>query len=67
MLPIIARDLKPDEVKALLKETFEDGQPEGKDKVHITISGGEQLTLKANVQGKAVRLFIALTKLKNNK
>jgi hypothetical protein len=54
----VAKDLKPDEVKALLKDAFGDGGAAGKDTVTITIAGGDQLTAKAKVRGKGVRLLV---------
>jgi hypothetical protein len=58
LLPFVAKDLKPDEVKALLKDAFGDGGAAGKDTVTITIAGGDQLTAKAKVRGKGVRLLV---------
>ena len=55
LVPLVARDLKPDEVKAILKDAFPDGAA-GNDTVSITLTGGDQLTLKGKLKGKAVRL-----------
>lgn len=57
LLPIIAKNLKPDEVKALMKDVFGEGAASGKDTVSVTITGGKELTLKAKVKGKGVRLL----------
>ena len=57
LLPLVAKDLKPDEVKALLKDAFGDGGSMGKDTVTVTITGGKQLTAKAKVKGKGIRLL----------
>jgi hypothetical protein len=63
LLPLVARDLKPDEVKALLKDAFGDS-PAGKDTVTVTITGGEQLTAKAKIKGKAVKLLLGVAGVK---
>jgi hypothetical protein len=67
MLPLLAKklNLKPDEVKAILADAFGDGGSAGKDTITVTIESGEQLTVKAKLKGKAVRLFVALDQLKN--
>ena len=57
LLPLVAKDLKPDEVKALLRDAFGSGGTNGKDTVTITITGGQQLTAKAKLKGKGVRLL----------
>ncbi len=41
VVPLVAKNLKPDEVKALLKDAFGDGAPAGKDTVTVTITGGD--------------------------
>jgi hypothetical protein len=64
LLPIIAKDLKPDEVKAILKDAFEDDSSMGKDRVTVTLTAGDQLTLKAKVKGKVVRVLFALDQFK---
>jgi hypothetical protein len=64
LLPIIGKDLKPDEVKAILKDAFGDDASTGKDKVTVTLTSGNELSLKAKVKGKAVRVLFALDQLK---
>jgi hypothetical protein len=64
LLPVVGQDLKPDEVKAALKEAFGDGSPAGKDTVSLTVTGGDQFTVKAKVKGKAVKLLFALDQFK---
>jgi hypothetical protein len=59
LFPLAAKELQPDEVKALLKDTFGDGSPAGKDTVTVTITGGEQLVAKAKVKGKGAKLLIS--------
>lgn len=64
LLPLVGKDLKPDELKAIMKDAFGDGATAGKDTISVTITGGEVLTLKAKVKGKAVRVFSALGEMK---
>jgi hypothetical protein len=59
LLPLVARDLKPDEVKALLKDAFGEREAAGKENVRVEVTGGEQLTATARVKGKGVRLFFS--------
>jgi len=59
LLPLVARDLKPDEVKALLKDAFGEREAAGKENVRVEVTGGEQLTATAKVKGKGVRLFFS--------
>jgi hypothetical protein len=64
LLPLIQPDLKPDELKALLKDAFGDGPINGKDRVKLHVAAGNQLTVKFQVSGKVVRLGAGLTLLK---
>ncbi len=64
LLPLIQPDLKPDELKALLKDAFGDGPITGKDAVAFSITGGDQLTVKFKVKGKAIRAGMGLDRLK---
>jgi hypothetical protein len=66
LLKVAQPDLKPDELKALLKDAFGDGAPAGKDTIRVTVTGGTALTAKATVKGKALRMFAALGVLKGN-
>lgn len=66
LLPVVQPDLKPDELKALLKDAFGDGAVAGRDAIRVSVTGGPALTVKANVKGKALRLFAALGLLKGN-
>ncbi len=63
LVPILGQKLKPDEVKALMKDTFGDGSPSGKDTLSVTLTGGDQLTLKGKLKGNVVRLVFTLVKL----
>ena len=64
LLPLVAKDLKPEEIKALIKDAFGDSGPTGKDSVNVTITGGDQLTVKAKLKGKGARLVLGATVLK---
>ena len=66
VLQLAQPDLKPDELKALLKDAFGDGPTTGKDTLSVSVEGGEQLTAKLKVKGKALRLFAGLGLLKGN-
>lgn len=66
LLKVAQPDLKPDELKALLKDAFGDGAATGKDTIRVSVTGGTALTAKANVKGKALRMFLALGLLKGN-
>ncbi|MCI0705136.1 MAG: hypothetical protein L0241_29095 [Planctomycetia bacterium] len=64
LLPLIQPDLKPDELKALIKDAFGDGPTTGKDTIGFSVEGGDKLTVKFKVKGKAVRLGAGLDLLK---
>jgi hypothetical protein len=65
LVPLIAKDLKEDELKAIMKDAFGEGGSAGKDTVTVTITAGEQLTVKAKVKGKAIRVLFGVNQLKN--
>ncbi|MFO0801619.1 MAG: hypothetical protein U0791_00660 [Gemmataceae bacterium] len=58
------KNLKPDEVKALIKDAFGTGEPAGQDTIGISVDGGKQLTVKIKVKGKAFRLATMLDQFK---
>jgi hypothetical protein len=60
LLPLAQPDLKPDELKALLKDAFGDGPVAGKDAINLSVEGGDKLTVKFKVKGKAVRMIAGL-------
>lgn len=64
VLPLAQPDLKPDELKALLKDAFGEGPTTGKDTISLSVEGGDKLSAKFKVKGKAVRLFAGLDLLK---
>jgi hypothetical protein len=64
ILPLAAKHLKPDEVKALLKDAFGNESPAGKDTMTVSVTGGDQLTARAKVKGKGVRLLVGADLLK---
>jgi hypothetical protein len=64
-IPLFNEDLKPDEARAVVKDAFGGESPAGKDTVTVTVEGGKQLTIKAKVKGKGLRLGAAVGELKN--
>jgi hypothetical protein len=64
LLPIVGKDLKPDEVKALLKDTFGTDSPAGRDTLSVTVTGGDALVVKGKMKGKGVRLLTGLEQFK---
>jgi len=64
LVPLVGQNLKPDEVKAMLKDAFGDGSPAGKDTLSITVTGGDQLTVKGKLKGKGIRLLATLDQFK---
>jgi len=66
LLPIVAKELKPDEVTALLKETFKEKGAAGNDTVHITLTGGDQLIAKARVKGNGIKLLFGANLIKKD-
>ncbi|QJX00134.1 hypothetical protein [Frigoriglobus tundricola] len=63
-LPLVRPDLKPDELKALIKDAFGDSPPGGKDTVKFSLEGGKQLSVKFVVKGKAIKMGAGLDLLK---
>jgi hypothetical protein len=64
VIPIVGKDLKPDELKALMRDAFGSASPAGKDTLQITITGGDQLTVKGKIKGKGLRLLMTLDQFK---
>ncbi len=64
LIPMMQPDLKPDELKALLKDAFGEGSPAGKDTIGVSVEGGDKLSIKFKVKGKALRAFAGLDLLK---
>jgi|SRR5579883_256501 len=64
LLPLIQPDLKPDELKALVKDAFGDGSTTGKDTVSFRVEGGDKLTVKLKAKSQIVRLGVGLDLLK---
>ena len=63
LIQLIDPSLKADELKALLKDAFGDS-PTGKDTATVSIEGGDKLTAKFKLKGKAIRLGAGLDLLK---
>jgi hypothetical protein len=57
-------DLKPDELKAILKDAFGEGPPAGRDAIAVSVEGGKQLTARVKVKGQALRLAASLEQFK---
>jgi len=64
MLPVVGQNLKPDELRAMIKDAFGEGGPAGRDAVTVRISGGDRLTAQIKAKGKVLRLFTHLDQLK---
>ncbi|MFM8270823.1 MAG: hypothetical protein ACKODX_00595, partial [Gemmata sp.] len=64
VVPLLQPDIKPDELKALLKDAFGDGSPAGKDTVTLSVAGGDKLTIALKAKGKAVRAGTGLGQLR---
>jgi hypothetical protein len=67
LVPLVGQNLMPDEIKALMKDAFPDGNPTGKDTLSISVTGGNALTVKGKLKGKGIRLLTALDQFKLNK
>lgn len=64
LVPLVGQKLKPDEVKAMLKDAFGDAAAAGKDTVTISVTGGTKLTAKIQAKGKVVRLMSSFDQFK---
>ncbi|MFO0799259.1 MAG: hypothetical protein U0804_17470 [Gemmataceae bacterium] len=54
-IPLFSDNLRPDELKALLRDAFGEKGPAGRDGVTFTVEGGAALTARLTVQGGAVK------------
>jgi len=66
LLPLVAKNMKPDEVEALLKETFGAAGAAEKETVTIAVTGGDQLTATAKLKGKGVKLLFGANLIPKN-
>ncbi|HSQ57494.1 MAG TPA: hypothetical protein VLM40_17360, partial [Gemmata sp.] len=64
LVPLVAKNLNADEVKAVLKDTFGDESPAGKDTLSITATGGDKLSVKGTLKGKVVRMLTSFFMLR---
>lgn len=64
LLPLTDMELKPDEIKAIIKDAFGDASPAGKDTIRFAVEGGDKLAMKFTMKGKAVKLLAALQTVK---
>ncbi|HEY1186788.1 MAG TPA: hypothetical protein VGE74_03980, partial [Gemmata sp.] len=65
LVTLFQPDLKPDELKALIKDSFGAGPTAGKDAVTLAVEGGDHLKVKFKLKGKALRFGAGLDVLKN--
>jgi hypothetical protein len=63
-VPLFEKNLKPDEIKALIKDAFGGENTAGQDTLRLSVEGGKQLTVKFKVKGKAFRLATMLDEFK---
>jgi hypothetical protein len=64
VLPLAAKDVPPDELKKKLAAAFPGGDATGKDTLTVTITGGNQLTVKGKLKGGGIRLLTSLEQFK---
>jgi hypothetical protein len=64
LMPLAHPDLKPDELRALVKDAFGGDDAVGKDVIAVTIEGGDRLALRLKAKGKAVRLGVSIDQLR---
>ncbi|HXD86255.1 MAG TPA: hypothetical protein VN641_07165, partial [Urbifossiella sp.] len=64
LVPLVEKKLKPDEMQALIKDSFGNSPPAGKDTIGLSIQGGRQLSVKFKMKGKAFRLATMLDQFK---
>jgi hypothetical protein len=57
LLPVLAPQLHPDEIKAIQREVFGDKDGRNQDRIRLRITAGDQFTLKVEAQGPAIRLL----------
>ena len=58
LAPLVAQNFSEEEIKGMLKDVFGEASPAGRDTLSITVTGGDKLTVKGNVKGKAVGLVL---------
>ncbi|QEL15989.1 hypothetical protein [Limnoglobus roseus] len=64
LLPVVEEKLKPEQVRSLVKEVFDDVKPAGNDTVKFAVTGGEKLSVSLTAKGKALKLLALLDKRK---
>jgi hypothetical protein len=64
LVPLVGQKLKPDEIKAMLKDAFGDGPAAGQDAVTISVTGGDRLTARIKTKGKVLRLMSSFDQFK---
>ncbi len=66
VLPLEQKQLRPDELKAIIKDAFGEESPAGKDTITLTVEGGEKLTVRVKAKGKVLRLGSMLDQFRVN-
>lgn len=64
LMPVVEDKLKPDQVKALVKDAFADVTVAGNDAVKFLVTGGEKLTVSLSAKGRALKLMALIDKKK---
>ena len=64
---LVDPELKPEEMKAKVKEIFGDGAVGEKDRASLSVTGGERLTVKFQIKGKGISVLAGLEALKGKK
>jgi hypothetical protein len=57
VLPVLAPHLHADEIKAIRREVFGEKDPSNRDRIRLRITARDQLTIKLEGQGPAIRLL----------
>ena len=58
----VEKQIKPEELKTIIAESFDGKPPQGRDTVRFVVTGGEKLTARLTVAGRAVKLAVAMDK-----
>ncbi len=64
LMPVVENQVKPEQMKSLLKDAFADGKVAGNDTVKFLVTGGEKLTMTLTAKGRALKLLTLISKQK---